>query len=150
MEPLDAERVAVGRALGLRSVPTFVEWSRACFGTAGADIRETVSTNPAYAGFKAPTHLLALGFVDRRGAELARAAGGARRRARRADADHRARSSTSPPRCAASTSGRTAARSTGSGLDGLDAAGMRDHVAHGDVLGACGVAGVCRPLPQFA
>ena len=32
-------------------------------GLAGADIRETVSTNPAYAGFKAPTHLLALGFV---------------------------------------------------------------------------------------
>ena len=36
------------------------------------------------------------------------------------------------------------------GLDGLDAAGMRAHVAQGDVLGACGVDGVCRPLPQFA
>ena len=64
MEPLDAERCAVGRALGLRTVLTFREWSRACFHHAGESIRETVATNPSYAGFGAPRELLALGFVD--------------------------------------------------------------------------------------
>jgi opine dehydrogenase len=149
MEPLDAERVAVGRALGLRSVPTFVEWSRACFGTAGADIRETVSTNPAYAGFKAPTHLLALGFVtdevpnslvplEGLGAVL-----GVPTPTTSAIVDLAA----AMCRIDFRAHGRTLDRL---GLDGLDAAGMREHVAQGDVLGACGVAGVCRPLPQFA
>jgi opine dehydrogenase len=64
MERLDAERVAVGRALGLQTVLTFREWSMACFQHARATIRETVSTNPSYAGFGAPRTLLALGFVD--------------------------------------------------------------------------------------
>ena len=59
MEPLDAERCAVGRALGLRTVLTFREWSRACFHHAGDSIRETVATNPSYAGFGAPRDLLA-------------------------------------------------------------------------------------------
>jgi opine dehydrogenase len=64
MEPLDAERVAVGRALGLRSVLTFREWSLACFHHARGTIRETVASNPSYLGFGAPKDLLALGFVD--------------------------------------------------------------------------------------
>jgi opine dehydrogenase len=64
MEPLDAERVAVGKALGLQHVLTFGEWSAACFGHAAGSIRETVASNPSYAGFGAPHHLLALGFVD--------------------------------------------------------------------------------------
>jgi opine dehydrogenase len=64
MEQLDAERVAVGRAFGLATVLTFREWSLACFRHAGATIRETVATNPYYAGFGAPRDLLALGFVD--------------------------------------------------------------------------------------
>ena len=64
MEPLDAERVAVGKALGLKQVLTFGEWSAACFGHAAGSIRETVASNPSYAGFGAPHRLLALGFVD--------------------------------------------------------------------------------------
>ena len=64
MEPLDAERVAVGKALGLQQVLTFGEWSAACFGHAAGSIRDTVASNPSYAGFGAPHHLLALGFVD--------------------------------------------------------------------------------------
>jgi opine dehydrogenase len=64
MERLDAERVAVGQGLGLATVLDFVGWSLACFHHAAGSIRETVSTNPAYAGFGAPTTLLALGFVD--------------------------------------------------------------------------------------
>jgi opine dehydrogenase len=64
MERLDAERVAVGHALGVATVLSFTAWSQACFHHAGPDIRQTVSTNPAYAGFGAPTSLLALGFVD--------------------------------------------------------------------------------------
>ncbi len=64
MERLDAERVAVGRALGLQTVLTFREWSMACFQHARPTIRETVATNPYYAGFGAPKTLLALGFVD--------------------------------------------------------------------------------------
>ena len=43
---------------------TFGEWSAACFGHAAGSIRETVASNPSYAGFGAPHHLLALGFVD--------------------------------------------------------------------------------------
>jgi opine dehydrogenase len=135
MEPLDAERVAVGRALGLRHVPTLVEWSRACFGSAAATIRETVSTNPAYAGFKAPTHLLALGFVtDEVPNSLVPLEGLARAlgvptpttsaivdlAAAMCRIDFRAH-------------GRTLDRL---GLAGLDAAGMRDHVAAGHLLGA--------------
>jgi opine dehydrogenase len=64
MEPLDDERVAVGKALGLGQVLSFGEWSAACFGHAASTIRDTVSSNPSYAGFGAPRTLLALGFVD--------------------------------------------------------------------------------------
>jgi opine dehydrogenase len=64
MEPLDAERVAVGKALGLTQVLSFGEWSAACFGHAASSIRDTVASNPSYAGFGAPRNLLALGFVD--------------------------------------------------------------------------------------
>ncbi len=64
MEPLDAERVAVGKAFGLRTVLSFREWSLACFGQASASIRDTVASNPSYAGFGAPQTLLALGFVN--------------------------------------------------------------------------------------
>ena len=133
MEPLDAERVAVGKALGLRHVLTFGEWSAACFGHAAGSIRETVASNPSYAGFGAPHHLLALGFVDDEVpnslvplVELGRLVGVPTPMTD----SHR---STSPPRCCASTSGAAAARSTRLGLGGLDRDGApppRQHRAH--------------------
>ena len=87
MEPLDAERVAVGRALGLRSVPTFVEWSRACFGTRRRRHPRDGLHQPRLRRLQGADAPARAGLRDRRGAQLARAAGGARRRARRADAD---------------------------------------------------------------
>jgi opine dehydrogenase len=149
MEPLDAERVAVGRALGLRSVPTFVEWSRACFGAAARTIRETVAGNPAYAGFKAPTHLLALGFVTDEVPNSLVPLEGLGRALGVPTPTTSAIVDLAAAMCRIDfrAHGRTLDRL---GLAGLDAAGMREHVAGGSVLGECGLSGVCRPLPQFA
>lgn len=56
MERIDAERVAVAAALGLR-VPTAREWLYQAYGARGRSLYEAIQNNGAYAGIKAPTTL---------------------------------------------------------------------------------------------
>lgn len=56
MERVDAERVAVAAALGLR-VLTAREWLYEAYGARGGNLYEAIQNNGAYTGIKAPTTL---------------------------------------------------------------------------------------------
>lgn len=53
LEALDAERVAVATALGMRS-PTVREWLFSSYGSTGKNLYEAIQNTPAYKGIHAP------------------------------------------------------------------------------------------------
>ncbi len=57
LEPLDAERVAVARAMGVDAWSA-LDWFRESYGVTGDGLYEVLSTNPHYAEFAAPSHFL--------------------------------------------------------------------------------------------
>jgi len=59
LEALDAERVAVAAALGIRAMPAR-EWLYVAYDAAGKTLYEAIQNNPGYAGIGAPA------FVDHR------------------------------------------------------------------------------------
>lgn len=63
MEKVDAEKVAIGHALGLSDVWTIVDWYRASYGVTGETLYEVLQNHPYYAGFHAPTHLLGYNHI---------------------------------------------------------------------------------------
>jgi opine dehydrogenase len=63
MEKIDAEKVAIGRALGLRDVWTILDWYRRSYGVHGDSLYETLQNHPYYAGFHSPQHLLGYNHV---------------------------------------------------------------------------------------
>lgn len=56
MEGVDAERLAVARALGVR-VLSAREWLRRAYGASGATLYQAIQNNPAYRGIRAPRTL---------------------------------------------------------------------------------------------
>ncbi|MGQ9630708.1 MAG: NAD/NADP octopine/nopaline dehydrogenase family protein [bacterium] len=56
LESLDAERVAVAAALGIRAL-TAREWLYLAYGAAGRNLYETMQANTGYSGIKAPNTL---------------------------------------------------------------------------------------------
>jgi opine dehydrogenase len=63
MEKVDAERVAIGHALGLGDVWTILDWYRASYGVIGETLYEVLQNHPYYAGFHSPTHLLGYNHI---------------------------------------------------------------------------------------
>jgi opine dehydrogenase len=63
MEKVDAERVAIGHALGLGDVWTILDWYRASYGVVGETLYEVLQNHPYYAGFHSPTHLLGYNHI---------------------------------------------------------------------------------------
>src|SRR5438132_197847 len=63
MEKVDAEKVAIGHALGLRDVWTILDWYRRSYGVDGETLYETLQNHPYYAGFHSPQHLLGYNHV---------------------------------------------------------------------------------------
>jgi opine dehydrogenase len=63
MEKIDAEKVAIGRALELDDVWTILDWYRASYGVTGHTLYEVLQNHPYYAGFHSPTHLLGYNHV---------------------------------------------------------------------------------------
>jgi opine dehydrogenase len=57
LEPLDAEKVSVAKAMGLDAW-TAQDWYRESYGVVGSSLFEVLQKNPYYAEFAAPTHLL--------------------------------------------------------------------------------------------
>ncbi len=56
LEKVDAERVAVAEALGIRAL-TAREWLYLAYSAAGKTLAEAMHANPGYRGIMAPTHL---------------------------------------------------------------------------------------------
>jgi opine dehydrogenase len=63
MEKVDAEKVAVGRALGLGDVWTILDWYRRSYGVEGNSLYEVLQSHPTYAGFHSPQHLLGYNHI---------------------------------------------------------------------------------------
>jgi len=63
MEKIDAEKVAIGRALGLRDVWTILEWYDRSYGVRAGSLYEALQNHPYYAGFHSPTHLLGYNHI---------------------------------------------------------------------------------------
>jgi opine dehydrogenase len=63
MEKVDAEKVAVGRALGLADVWTILEWYDRSYGVRADSLYEALQTHPYYAGFHSPQHLLGYNHI---------------------------------------------------------------------------------------
>ena len=63
MEKVDAEKVAVGRALGLRDVWTILEWYDRSYGVHADTLYDALQTHPYYAGFHSPQHLLGYNHI---------------------------------------------------------------------------------------
>lgn len=57
LEPLDAEKVSVAKAMGLDAW-TARDWYRESYGVVGDSLFEVLQKNPYYAEFAAPTHFL--------------------------------------------------------------------------------------------
>ena len=58
MEQMDAEKCAVGHALGLREIWTTQEWYQHSYRVTGETLWDTMQRNPYYEGFHAPGHIL--------------------------------------------------------------------------------------------
>lgn len=56
IEQLDAERLRIARAFGVRGTPAR-EWLRLAYGCEGATLYEAIQNNPGYRGIKAPSTL---------------------------------------------------------------------------------------------
>jgi opine dehydrogenase len=63
MEKVDAEKVAVGRALGLRDVWTILEWYDRSYGVRADTLYDALQNHPYYAGFHSPTRLLGYNHI---------------------------------------------------------------------------------------
>jgi opine dehydrogenase len=63
MEKVDAEKVAVGRALGLGDVWSILHWYHASYGVSGETLYDVLQNHPYYGGFHAPTHLLGYNHI---------------------------------------------------------------------------------------
>jgi len=63
MEKVDAEKVAVGRALGLADVWTILEWYDRSYGVRADSLYDALQNHPYYAGFHSPKHLLGYNHV---------------------------------------------------------------------------------------
>jgi opine dehydrogenase len=63
MEKVDAEKVAIGHALGLTDVWTILDWYRRSYGVDGDSLFEVLQNHPYYAGFHSPQHLLGYNHI---------------------------------------------------------------------------------------
>jgi opine dehydrogenase len=63
LEKIDEEKVAIGRALGLETVWTILDWYRLSYGVAGDSLFDVLQNHPYYAGFHTPTHVLGYNHV---------------------------------------------------------------------------------------
>jgi opine dehydrogenase len=63
MEKVDAEKVAVGHALGLGDVWPILHWYQASYGVSGETLYDVLQNHPHYAGFHAPTDLLGYNHI---------------------------------------------------------------------------------------
>src|SRR5207245_202570 len=63
MEKVDAEKVAIGRALGLGDVWTILEWYDRSYGVRADSLYDALQNHPYYAGFHSPPHLLGYNHV---------------------------------------------------------------------------------------
>ena len=58
MEKMDAEKVAVARAVGLADVWSTKQWYERSYGISGETLYDVLQHNHYYAGFHAPSHYL--------------------------------------------------------------------------------------------
>ena len=110
MEPMDAEKIAVGRALGLSELWSVQRWYEESYAVTGESLWDSLMRNPYYEGFHASAHLLGYNHIlDEIPNSLVPVSelGAASAFRPRVSTP----SSTSPARCAGSTSASTAARS---------------------------------------
>ena len=63
MEKLDAEKCAVGHALGLGGIWTTKQWYEESYHVTGESLWEAMQRNPYYEGFHASTHLLGYNHI---------------------------------------------------------------------------------------
>jgi opine dehydrogenase len=63
MEPMDAEKQAVGRALGLSELWSVQRWYVESYRVTGDGLWDTLMRNPYYEGFHAPAHLLGYNHI---------------------------------------------------------------------------------------
>jgi opine dehydrogenase len=63
MEKVDAEKVAIGRALGLGDVWTILEWYDRSYGVRADSLYDALQNHPYYAGFHSPPHLLGYNHI---------------------------------------------------------------------------------------
>ena len=63
MEKMDAEKCAVGHALGLGGIWTTKQWYEESYHSGGESLWEAMQRNPYYEGFHASTHLLGYNHV---------------------------------------------------------------------------------------
>jgi opine dehydrogenase len=63
MEPMDAEKIAVGRALGLSELWSVERWYEESYHVKGEGLWDSLMRNPYYEGFHASSHLLGYNHV---------------------------------------------------------------------------------------
>jgi opine dehydrogenase len=63
MEPMDAEKIAVGRALGLSELWSVKRWYEESYAVAGESLWDSLMRNPYYEGFHASSHLLGYNHI---------------------------------------------------------------------------------------
>jgi opine dehydrogenase len=63
MEPMDAEKIAVGRALGLSELWSVERWYQESYHVTGDGLWDSLMRNPYYEGFHASSHLLGYNHV---------------------------------------------------------------------------------------
>jgi opine dehydrogenase len=63
MEPMDAEKIAVGRALGLQELWSVQRWYEESYHVKGESLWDSLMRNPYYEGFHASAHLLGYNHI---------------------------------------------------------------------------------------
>lgn len=63
MEPMDAEKIAVGRALGLSELWSVQRWYEESYAVTGESLWDSLMRNPYYEGFHASAHLLGYNHI---------------------------------------------------------------------------------------
>ncbi len=148
MEQIDREKVAVGRAFGLKEIWTNLQWQKESYHVEGKDLLEVLRNNRYYDGFHVGKHLMGYNQISDGMANgtipfscFGRFLG------------------VPTPMLDAMTNlacamtgidywahGRTLERM---GLGGMSKEQMLDYVNHQSYLGDCAVSGVCRTLPYY-
>ncbi len=148
MEKMDVEKCNLGRKLGL-DVWTVIDWYRESYHVTGNSMYEIYQTNPHIAGFSAPKHILAYNNVldEIPDSLVPMSYFGKVLGVPTPTIDVIVELGKTMTGIDFWKVGRTLDKL---GLDGMSPEQMLEYVERQPLLGACGVSGVCRTLPQFA